>query len=290
MTQPANASPERIPDIRRFRVTAFVLGWVAGLLSALLGIGGGLIMVPGMALLLHLRQQRAVATSLAVIIPTALIAAYRYHQEAVEKGAPGLDLAVIGWLALGGVFGGVLGAIIANLIGAKQLRRVFGVFVILVGLVMLTRLNQVTGMGARVPMDALRAAQMVGLGTLVGVLSGLLGVGGGLVMVPALALLLGYDQHLAQGTSLAVIIPVSLSGTLIHFLKGNVIWSFGFWLSIGSVLGAWLAGGWVHNIPSGTLRIMFALFMLGVGLSMLRTKRQPAEGEPAAAGKAEREA
>ncbi|HEU4754773.1 MAG TPA: TSUP family transporter, partial [Armatimonadota bacterium] len=59
-------------EITRAPVTAFVLGWTAGVFSALLGVGGGLLMVPGMAFLLRLRQHRAVGTSLAVILPTAI--------------------------------------------------------------------------------------------------------------------------------------------------------------------------------------------------------------------------
>lgn len=258
-----STSQEPVPDVRRFRATAFAVGLVAGIFSALLGVGGGLIMVPAMALLLRIRQQRAVATSLAVIIPTALAAAFRYNQSEP------LDLGVIGWLALGGVFGGVIGAIVANLIGARQLRRIFGVFVILVGILMITRYGEAQGGAQRVAVDAAHGMQLLGWGVFVGVMSGLLGVGGGLVMVPVLVLLLGYTQHLAQGTSLAVIIPVSLSGTFIHIRKGNVVWDFAAWLAVGAVIGSWVTSGFVHSIPGGVLRILFAVFMIWVGSSML---------------------
>lgn len=275
MSSPDTAAAQ-VPDVRRFRVTALAVGLFAGVLSALLGVGGGLVMVPAMALLLGIRQQRAVATSLAVIIPTALAAAFRYNQ-----GAEPLDLRVVAWLAAGGVVGGVIGALIANAIGARHLRRIFGGFVILVGILMLTRLADQPHPGARAALEFTHGLQLLGWGVFVGALSGLLGVGGGLVMVPVLVLLLGYSQHLAQGTSLAVIIPVSLSGTLIHIRKGNVVWDFALWLSLGAVTGAWVMSGFVHNIQGSVLRILFAVFMIWVGGGMLFGKRQqaaPAEG------------
>jgi hypothetical protein len=260
-----------MPDIRRYRVTAFAVGLVAGVLSALLGIGGGLIMVPAMALLLNIRQHRAVATSLAVIIPTALAAALRYEHETAGR----LQIAVIAFLALGGVVGGVVGALAANALRGRQLRRLFGVLVIGVGVFVLGSRLLAPDPPRAAPLDAAHALVITGVGLAVGTLSGLMGVGGGLVMVPAL-LLLGYDQHLAQGTSLAVIVPVSLSGTLIHVRKGNVIWSFALWLSAGAVLGAWLTAGGVFRIPDPVLRVIFGVFTLLVGLSMIRGRAAPA--------------
>jgi uncharacterized protein len=268
---PGPALEER-PEITRAPVTAFVVGFVAGLASTLLGIGGGLLMVPSMVWMLRIRQHRAVGTSLAVILPTAIAAAYRYDREAVARHLPGLDMGVILWLALGGVIGAVFGAKLANAIGAKQLRRMFGVFVVLVGMWMIIRHMAQVPPGAHGPVDFARALELVCVGVLVGVISGLLGVGGGLVMVPALALIVGYDQHLAQGTSLAVIIPVSISGAFIHFLRGNVIWSLTLWLAIGAVLGAWIMAGAVFNIPKEILRILFGVFLIAIGVSMANTR------------------
>jgi uncharacterized membrane protein YfcA len=177
------------------------------------------------------------------------------------------------------VVGGVVGAVIANLLGARQLRRLFGLFVIGVGVVMLTRVTDVAPGAATASAPAL---ELLGVGVLVGVLSGLLGVGGGLVMVPALVLMLGYSQHLAQGTSLAVIIPVSLSGTLVHIRKGNVLWDFAAWLAVGAVAGAWLMTGGVRAIPGDTLRMAFAVFMMVIGVSMTLNRGKPAPPADAA--------
>jgi len=256
------------PEITNAPVTAFVLGLAAGVGSALLGIGGGLVMVPGMVYFLRIRQHRAVGTSLAVILPTAIAAAWRYHHEATVRHEPGLNGWVILWLAVGGVFGARYGAVLANALGARQLRRIFGVFVVATGMWMIIRAPVAQAVVTPV-MDAAHALQMVGVGVLVGVVSGLLGVGGGLVMVPALALLMGYHQHLAQGTSLAVIIPVSISGALIHLQKGNIIWSLATWLSAGAVIGAYVMAANVFDIERETLRMIFGVFLIIMGVSMV---------------------
>src|SRR5207253_9987738 len=93
------------------------------------------------------------------------------------------------------------------------------------------------------------------VGVIAGALSGLLGGGGGGVMVPALVFLLGRDQHVAQGVSLAVIIPVSVTGAWIHYRKENVIPTLALWLSVGAVIGATVVGRAVQQVNSEKLRI-----------------------------------
>lgn len=267
--------PEERPEIIRAPATGFVIGLVAGALSALLGIGGGLIMVPAMAAMLRIRQHRAVGTSLAVILPTAAVAALQYNFAFQKSGAIGLQFPVIFWLSVGGVFGAVIGAIIASATGAKSLRRMFGLFVVVSGAVMIAKASGYwpgAGSGNPAALDVTRGLEMLGVGTLVGALAALLGVGGGLVMVPALALMLGYDQHLAQGTSLAVIIPVSISAAYAHAKRGNVVWPLVGPMSLGAVLAASVVANSVFKIQSQLLQVLFGLFMLAVGIGMARSR------------------
>ncbi len=264
------------PEITKSPAEASMIGVIAGVGSALLGIGGGLVMVPLMVFRLRIRQHRAVGTSLAVILPTALVAAYAYQQTALSRNEPALNLWVILWLAIGGVFGAQAGATIANLLNAKQLRSVFGWFVAGVGAYMAAKAWLSPQRGEmQTAVDGMKAFQMVGVGVLVGIVSGLLGVGGGLVMVPALALMMGYDQHLAQGTSLAVIIPVSISGALVHWRKGNIVWSLFLPMAIAASIMAWVTAGWVFKIPDKELRTLFGVFMVWVGYTMIRTRSGP---------------
>ena len=276
MPETQQREPEQPPEITRSPVTAFTIGLAAGAGSGLLGVGGGLMMVPGMVLMLRVRQHRAVGTSLAVIFPTAIIAAICYHQQALGRDKPGLDLWAILWLAVGGVAGARLGALLAHRLHARQLRRTFGVFVMLAAVGMIFRAFTSLPGGNPNALDPAHALLMVGVGVVVGIVSGLLGVGGGLVMVPALVLLLHYDQHLAQGTSLAVIIPVSVSASLVHMLVGNVIWSLAWPMALGAVLGTYWTANAVFGIPEQTLKLIFGLFLLCMGAGMAARRPRPA--------------
>jgi uncharacterized protein len=129
----------------------------------------------------------------------------------------------------------------------------------------------------------LELAALAGIGAAAGVLAGLLGIGGGLVMVPAMVLLLGFDQHVAQGTSLVVIIPAALSGSITHYRNGRTSLRDAALLAGGGVLGATLGSVLALSVDDTILRRLFALFLLAVAARMILTRgraRQPAESVP----------
>jgi uncharacterized protein len=113
-------------------------------------------------------------------------------------------------------------------------------------------------------------AGIAAFGVLAGVASGLLGVGGGTLMVPFLTLALGLSQHQAEATSLLVILPTAIAGTIALRKRGvgdpAVALRFGTVGAVGAVLGALLA----LALPAGTLRLVFAGFMAIVGARLLR--------------------
>ena len=112
----------------------------------------------------------------------------------------------------------------------------------------------------------------LGIGLFAGIMAGLCGVGGGIVMVPAFAYLLGMDQKTAVATSMAVIVPTSLMAIARFQQAGTVNWHI-FWpTAIGAVASAWLATGWVRKLSNDQLTKIFAVLMILVGISMLFKK------------------
>lgn len=107
------------------------------------------------------------------------------------------------------------------------------------------------------------------LGVLVGVFSGLFGVGGGIIMVPFLVLLAGYGQHMAQGISLAAIIPTALVGSLEYLKKGNVDLLAAAALAVGSIPGAHYGAALAQRLPQATLRTLFALLMIAMSARIM---------------------
>jgi uncharacterized membrane protein YfcA len=107
------------------------------------------------------------------------------------------------------------------------------------------------------------------IGLVGGVTSGLFGVGGGIVMVPAMMLFLGLEPHKAVGTSLLVIIPTALMGSFKHHTQGNVVWSVGWMLAPLAIVGGYL-GAWLTTCLSGNdLKRAFGGFLILVGLRLL---------------------
>ena len=110
---------------------------------------------------------------------------------------------------------------------------------------------------------------LLGLG--VGLLVGLMGIGGGVVLVPALAYLLHMDQHLAQGTSLFILLPPTGIGALItYWKKGHVEARAGWLCALGFLLGGYFGSKTAVQLPSNTLRGLFGIFLMVAAVLLIR--------------------
>jgi uncharacterized protein len=103
----------------------------------------------------------------------------------------------------------------------------------------------------------------LGLGLGAGVLSGLVGIGGGIIIVPALVYLFGMDQKTAQGTSLAVLLPPTGALAFMRYYKaGHVDLKVGIMIAIGLLIGGYFGGGYAQLLPQATVRKVFAIVMV----------------------------
>ena len=112
-------------------------------------------------------------------------------------------------------------------------------------------------------------AKVLATGFGVGILSGLLGVGGGVFMVPIMVSYFGVVQHVAHGTSLAVVIPTAIVSSIIYALHGSVNYEVAVQLIAGSVVGAWLGARIMKRLPAEQLKKLFAVMLILVGLRMV---------------------
>ena len=194
-----------------------VLGSLAGFLAGLLGIGGGIILVPlflwvfeaagfSAEVLVHI----ALGTSLAVIIPTALSSTFGHR----KRGNVGWHQ--VFFLCLGGVLGAFGGAWLASLLSGVWLKGLFGTMQLLVAL-------QLVIFSPRLPpvrSDPVQPFHLFVVGLAGGVFSAFFGVGGGVIAVPLMVIVLGFPIHLAVGNSSALIVISSLSGALAYMYHG----------------------------------------------------------------------
>lgn len=234
-------------------------------MSGLFGIGGGAVMVPLLVLVVGLPQHRAHATSLAGIILTAASGMGRFAGDgSVDYGA-GLAIAA------GAIAGALVGASFMHRLSADRLRQGFAILLALVSLQML--------FGSPIVEDGLHSAGIaiilgyVALGLAAGVLSALMGVGGGVIMVPAMVILFGFTQHVAEGTSLLIIIPTAAVGAARHSRHGYTDWKLGLVLGGGGIAGAWLGASVALGLHSELLQRLFAVFLLLTAFKLRRASR-----------------
>jgi uncharacterized membrane protein YfcA len=259
-------------------LAAYVLtGALAGLLAGLLGIGGGLVIVPALAILFSShgfgaanQMHFAVGTSLATIVATSAssMLAHRrrgsVHWQAVQSLLPGILL------------GGLGGAWLARQISSPALGLVFGLFEILVAL-------QILFGASPPPQRRLPGAGLQGLaGGVIGAVSALLGIGGGTLTVPWL-LWHRIDIRMAVGTAATLGLPIALAGALGFALggippgerpdysTGFIYWPAVLGIVLGSVPLAPAGARLAHYLPRAQLQHGFALLLALIGLKMIYT-------------------
>ena len=236
------------------------VGAVAGLLSGVLGVGGGIIMVPLLTGFLAFDQHRAHAHSLAAIVLIALSAATGFALAGEIDPAVGLAL------GLGGIAGSTAGANLMHKLSPQTLRAVFGLIMIGTGVRMFTA--GVSESGAELETLA-GLAIAVGIGLVAGVASGVAGIGGGVIMVPAMVFLLGMDQHLAEGTSLMAILFTAVAGTRVNLRNRRVDLRQATLIGVGGVIFALIGVRLALGLSSETLTRVFGVFVALVGLRMI---------------------
>jgi len=251
------------------------IGGVAGLAGGLLGVGGGFVLVPLQVIWAKRDQHRAIGTSLAAILPIAIVAAATYY---FGSSAPQADLSVAFFLAVGGVLGAVVGSLAARRIPDRALKVIVAIVLFSAGLkelydVLLGTAPHLVGTAAATfgPQDY--ALMTVG-GLAIGVISGLTGVGGGVLVVPLLALGFGIGQRVAQGTSLIAILPTAAIGALTHQRSGNVDLRAASWMAAGGVPAALLGSALALWLPARALGGLFGVFLLVAATRMWPTREQ----------------
>jgi len=243
----------------------FSIGLAAGLFGGLVGLGGGVVMIPLMVSWLKLNQHKAHGTSLVALVFTGLAGALSYAQRGhVDFGAAML-------LAAAATSTAGLGARFAHSLPEWGLKRTFGGFLLLVCLLLLARGR--LPVLAFAPKSGLKTATLLSAGVFTGFLSGMMGVGGGSIMVPVMVLTAGFSQHAAQGSSLLAMVPAGTAGACTHWRLGNVALHLLPGIIPGILLGSYWGGCLAHLVNEEILRGIFAGVLIWIGIKYLRSKK-----------------
>ena len=233
---------------------AALAGAGAGLAGGLFGVGGGIVLVPVLTGGFGLTQHQAHGTSLAVIGATALASVFVYGAHGNVAWMTAVPVAVASVLTAR------YGARWAARVSKRGLARAFAVMLALFAIRLLWRVPPASGVAVAHGWPAV--ALDLGIGAAVGLLAGFMGVGGGLIAVPAFTLLLGMTQQAAQGTSLAVILVTAPAGAIEHARHGNLVVRLVPALALGAALGGPLASWFAQGLPHEVLVRFFAVFLL----------------------------
>ncbi len=253
---------------------AALVGLAAGLLGGLFGVGGGLIIVPGLIAFAGMERRLAHGTSLAATLPIALASLITYLAH------DNVDWPVAVFLAIGSIGGAIVGTHLLRVIPKNVLVIIFVITILATA----TRLLVSSESTGRVELTVGIAVLLVFIGFVAGTLAGMLGIGGGVIMVPVMVVGLGMVPVLAKGTSVAVIVPTSIMGTIRNRKHANVD------IRLAVIVGAFgaaaaVVGGTISDrLSDQVANVLFALLLVFVAITQLlslRSKPVPSPLEPA---------
>ncbi len=246
-------------------MAGLLVGLIAGALGGLVGVGGGVIIVPLMTEVLKFRQQEAHGTSLVAVVFTGVAGSVIYYLHgSVDVAAA----AVLSFTALCTVR---RGAKYCCFLPEAKLKRYFGLFLLIIAFLLVLKPILPPDMDVSSP-TWIRWTVLLLLGALTGFLSGMMGVGGGSFMVPMMVVFAGITQQTAQGISLLAMIPASTIGAWTHWKMGNILPRRLTGLVVGVLVGVALGGSLANRIPERELGLVFTALLVYTAFRYLRVK------------------
>jgi uncharacterized protein len=237
-------------------VVAALIGFASGIASGAFGIGGALLSTPGIRWALDVEPLIAVGTTLPVIIPTAITGVIAYIRAGFVEIRSAATMA-----AAGGCFA-ILGAFATELIAGEALLVATAVLLFILSVRMLPKPERGEPMAVIEP----TTVALLGIGAVSGFVAGLLGVGGGVILVPVLTGLLRFPIKQALGTSLAVVAAQAIPGSVTHAVLGNIDWTIAGGLACGVIPGARIGSRLAVATEDRKLRTIVALAMMALAI------------------------
>ncbi|HTO89680.1 MAG TPA: sulfite exporter TauE/SafE family protein [Candidatus Sulfotelmatobacter sp.] len=267
-----------------YSLSAFGISLGAGFLGSLVGIGGGIIVVPALTLIFGFDIRHAIGASIVSVIATSSGAAAGYVRERMTN----LRAAML--LELGTTIGAVCGALLAGVLHGRWLYLLFGLMLLGSGFAMLKRLRDHAEhvppsrwadalrlhssyfderLGREVYYRVARAPLGLLLMLIAGLLSGLLGIGSGVLKVPAMDLAMGLPLKVSSATSNLMIGVTAAASAAIYFTRGDINPFIAGPVAIGIVLGAAIGARFLSRASHAWLRILFVAVLAVVALQMI---------------------
>ncbi|MDD4994216.1 MAG: sulfite exporter TauE/SafE family protein [Paludibacter sp.] len=251
----------------------FIVGILAGIMSGLFGIGGGIIMVPTLIAIFGMGMLDANATSLAaMLLPVGVFGVINYYKAGYINLKDSL------WISVGLLAGSYFGAELAVSVNVTVLSKLYAAFLLYVAVGYLNIPALISGRKYKTVtkpiVDNIKIPQKywkyILLGIFAGVIAGLFGKGGGLIIVPILVRFFHYDAKAASATSLAALqLPVGLPSVIVYAHDGHLNLLFAGLMALGILFGVFFGSKLALNLSSAVFKKVYAFFLLGVAVYMV---------------------
>jgi len=237
------------------------IGLGAGTLGSLLGVGGGIIMVPALTFL-NLSPTQAASTSLIAVMSTSFSSTLEYSRQKRIN----YKLAV--WMGACAIPGGIVGAFLSDFLQEDSFKLYFGLMLMLTGIYISCKNSVLKDQHAR------RRSLPLQIGVFVasfgaGIVSSLFGVGGGIIFVPAMLLVLGLTMHTAAPTSQLTLLMTAIAGVFTHSALGHPDYVQAIALSAGAFVGAQIGARLSRVTKDVLLQRLLGLVLVGVAVALI---------------------
>jgi uncharacterized membrane protein YfcA len=248
-----------------------IVGVLAGIMSGLFGIGGGIVMVPTLIAIFGMNMLDANATSLAaMLLPVGIFGVINYYKAGYINLKDSL------WIALGLFGGSFFGAELAVSLDVNLLAKLYAAYLLWIAVGYFDipsyfsrnkNKNKTEGIQ---PKTQRAIWQFILIGVLAGVIAGMFGKGGGLVIVPILIKFFDYDPKAASATSLAALqLPVGLPSVIVYAEDGHLNFFYAGLMAFGILVGVFFGSKLALNLSSAIFKKVYAVFLLGVAVYMV---------------------
>lgn len=262
-------------------IICFLIAVVSAFIGSLVGLGGGVVLIPSLLFMYQYSDtfswalpQMIVGISLVTMVFTAFSSTISY----VKKGRVDYKTGLL--FLTGSIPGGILGAWLNQFLDTENFSLYFGILVIVISLLFFIKRKP---RDKQLPAADIRTFEVDGetyhykvtflpafiISLIVGTLSGLFGIGGGSVMVPAMILLFGLPVHIAAATSMFMILFISIISASTHIILGHVPWEYALLFIPGAYIGG-IIGAKVNQISNGnTLEWILRIILIVVGIRLI---------------------
>ena len=235
---------------------------MAGTFGSMVGVGGGVLMIPVLAVL-GLEPSQIASTSLIAVTSTGISSTIEYSRQKRIDYLVGLKIAALA------IPGAIIGAFLSSYITFEHFKVYFAIILILTGLYVIYRNSILKAKRPKKPVSkSMRLLFYMGSFT-AGIISSLFGIGGGIIFVPSMVIILGVSIFRAGPNSQLALLITSLVGVFTHSLLGHTNYIDGILLAIGALTGGYIGARLSQHVRENILQILLSLSLIGVAVKLL---------------------